>query len=97
MLELAVDSTRVVPAPENADARWNLALAQLMAGDFAAGWENYEARRAMPGFAVRHFDAVIIVTPHGDLDHDLLLKAGPMIIDTRNALKGQRGDNIVRL
>ena len=43
------------------------------------------------------FDAVIIVTPHGDLDHDLLLKAGPMIIDTRNALKGQRGDNIVRL
>ncbi|MEE8332554.1 MAG: tetratricopeptide repeat protein [Alphaproteobacteria bacterium] len=47
----------VTAAPENADARWNLALAQLMAGDFAAGWENYEARRAMPGFAVRHFDA----------------------------------------
>ncbi len=47
----------VTAAPDDADARWNLALAQLMAGDFAAGWKNYEARRAMTGFAVRHFDA----------------------------------------
>ncbi len=49
--------TAVTAAPDDADARWNLALAQLMAGDFDAGWKNYEARRAVAGFAVRHFDA----------------------------------------
>ncbi|RKZ12265.1 UDP-N-acetyl-D-glucosamine dehydrogenase [bacterium] len=43
------------------------------------------------------FDAVVVVTPHPDLDHDLLLAAGPVVIDTRNALKGKTGDNIVRL
>jgi Tfp pilus assembly protein PilF len=30
--------------PENANARWNLALVQLLEGDFAEGWGNYEAR-----------------------------------------------------
>lgn len=31
---------------ENPDKRWNLALVQLMLGDFAAGWQNMEARWA---------------------------------------------------
>ena len=47
----------VAAAPNDADARWNLALAQLMAGDFAGGWVNYESRRALPGFAIRQFAA----------------------------------------
>ena len=49
------------------------------------------------GDSLGDFDAVIIVTPHGDLDHGLLVDSGPVIIDTRNALKGRRSDNIVRL
>ena len=30
--------------PAYADARWNLGLAQLLEGNFAEGWRNYEAR-----------------------------------------------------
>ena len=30
--------------PENADARWNLALLQMLTGDFRAGWVGREAR-----------------------------------------------------
>ena len=31
--------------PAHGEAQWNLALAQLASGDFAAGWRNYESRR----------------------------------------------------
>lgn len=31
-------------APDSADKRWNLALAQLMLGELVAGWHNMEAR-----------------------------------------------------
>ncbi|MBU1676963.1 nucleotide sugar dehydrogenase, partial [bacterium] len=47
--------------------------------------------------ALDGFDAAVIVTPHRGVDHGLLLEAGPMIIDTRNALKGRRSDKLVRL
>ena len=43
------------------------------------------------------FDAVIIVTPHPDVDHGLLVGAPPVVVDTRNALRGQRASNIVKL
>lgn len=39
--------------PDNADLRWNHALALLMAGEYEQGWAAYEARRAIPGFAMR--------------------------------------------
>jgi Flp pilus assembly protein TadD len=39
--------------PDNSDLRWNHALALLMSRDYREGWANYEARRAIPGFAVR--------------------------------------------
>jgi len=39
-------------APGWADAHWNLGLALLMEGDFAAGWAEYEWRRRIPGFAM---------------------------------------------
>ena len=38
----------------NADARWNLSIANLMAGDWLTGWRGYEARRAIPGFPITH-------------------------------------------
>jgi len=49
------------------------------------------------GESVAQFDAVVIVTPHKDVDHELLLTAGPVIIDTRNALKGHVSDNLIKL
>ncbi len=43
------------------------------------------------------YDAAVIVTPHPGVDHTLLVDSGPVVIDTRNALKGLKGPNIVRL
>ncbi len=47
--------------------------------------------------AVGGFDAVVIVTPHAEVDHTILLEAGPVVIDTRNALKGHKSDNLIKL
>jgi UDP-N-acetyl-D-glucosamine dehydrogenase len=42
-------------------------------------------------------DCVVIVTDHRDFDYAALLEASPLVVDTRNALKGMRSDKIVRL
>jgi UDP-N-acetyl-D-glucosamine dehydrogenase len=47
--------------------------------------------------AVGAFDAAVIVTPHPAVDHRLLLESGPVIIDTRNALKDHQGPNLIKL
>ncbi len=47
--------------------------------------------------AIGEFDAAVIVTTHAETQHELLVEAGPVIIDTRNALKGIENENIVRL
>ncbi|MFN2371932.1 MAG: nucleotide sugar dehydrogenase [Candidatus Krumholzibacteriia bacterium] len=47
--------------------------------------------------ALGGFHAAVIVTPHPTVDHGLLVGAGPVVIDTRNALKGRKGPDIVRL
>lgn len=47
--------------------------------------------------ALKKFDAAVIVTAHPTTDHALMLDAGPVVIDTRNALKRVRHDNLVRL
>jgi len=47
--------------------------------------------------AVGAFDAAVIVTPHPAVDHSLLLESGPVIIDTRNALKGYQGPDLIKL
>jgi len=43
------------------------------------------------------YDAVVIVTPHPGVDHVMLLEAGPLVIDTRNALKGHESANLIKL
>lgn len=43
------------------------------------------------------FEAAVIITPHAGVDHELLLASGPVVVDTRNALKGRRDKNLVRL
>ena len=36
-------------------------------------------------------DCVVLLTDHTDLDRDLLVRHAPVILDTRNALKGAAG------
>jgi UDP-N-acetyl-D-glucosamine dehydrogenase len=43
------------------------------------------------------FDAAVIVTAHKSVDHGLLLTADLQVIDTRNALRGQRSERLFRL
>ena len=47
--------------------------------------------------AIGGFDAVVIVTPHPSVDHTVLLGAGPVVIDTRNALKGHESEDLIKL
>jgi UDP-N-acetyl-D-glucosamine dehydrogenase len=42
-------------------------------------------------------DCVVIVTDHDGTDYATLVKQAKLIVDTRNALKSYRSDNIVRL
>ena len=42
-------------------------------------------------------DCLIIVTDHSQIDYERLVDIAPLIIDTRNALKGIASNNIVRL
>ncbi len=43
------------------------------------------------------FDAAVIVTAHRGVEHELLLEAGTLVIDTRNALRGRRAPQLVRI
>src|SRR5438445_2602910 len=47
--------------------------------------------------AVAKADCVVIVTDHSGFDYKELTKQAPLIVDTRNALKGVVADRIVRL
>jgi len=46
---------------------------------------------------VAGFDAVVIITPHKEVDHKMLLDTGVLVIDTRNALKGHTAENLIKL
>lgn len=43
------------------------------------------------------YDCVVIITNHSAVDYRSLAQEAQLIVDTRNALKGVRGKNIVRL
>jgi UDP-N-acetyl-D-glucosamine dehydrogenase len=43
------------------------------------------------------YDAAVIVTNHPGVDHALLLETGILVVDTRNALKGHKSANLVKL
>jgi Flp pilus assembly protein TadD len=40
-------------APDHAETRWNLAVTDLLAGDWTSGWEGAEWRWHVPGFPAR--------------------------------------------
>jgi UDP-N-acetyl-D-glucosamine dehydrogenase len=42
-------------------------------------------------------DCVVIITDHKNFDYAALVKNARLIVDTRNALKTYKADNIVRL
>jgi UDP-N-acetyl-D-glucosamine dehydrogenase len=54
-----------------------------------------EAQEVFP--SVETADCVVIVTDHTKVDYASVVKRAKLILDTRNALKGFRSDNIVRL
>ncbi|NQV55178.1 MAG: nucleotide sugar dehydrogenase [Rhodospirillales bacterium] len=41
------------------------------------------------------FDAALIITDHDDVDYTELAAASRLVIDTRNAMKGQRQDSVI--
>jgi UDP-N-acetyl-D-glucosamine dehydrogenase len=45
----------------------------------------------------RGFDCAVIATNHAAFDYDALFHRAPLIVDTRNALKGRRGSHVFRL
>jgi len=47
--------------------------------------------------AAANADCVVIITDHSKVDYAAVVKQAKLILDTRNALKGFRSENIVRL
>ncbi len=47
--------------------------------------------------ALAHSDCVVILTNHTGLDYGRIAAHSPLVLDTRNGLKGIKGDNIVRM
>ncbi len=52
---------------------------------------------SQPEDAAADADCVVIITDHSAFDYPALVKRSPLIVDSRNALKGIQAANIVRL
>ena len=52
---------------------------------------------AVPEDTAADADCVVIITDHTAFDYDALVARSKLIFDSRNALRGRRADNIVRL
>ena len=63
-------------------------LPSAISGTKLAGWSVD---------TLKCYDVAVIVTPHKDVDHDVLLEAGVMTVDTRNALKGRDSEHVIKL
>ena len=61
------------------------------------GFESMPQLASWDLASLKKFDAAVIVTPHRTVDHTLLLKTGKPVVDTRNALKGQRSEHLFKL
>jgi UDP-N-acetyl-D-glucosamine dehydrogenase len=55
------------------------------------------ALQSAPEEAAGDADCVVIVTDHSSFDYAALVERAPLIVDTRNALKGFHSERIVRL
>jgi UDP-N-acetyl-D-glucosamine dehydrogenase len=52
---------------------------------------------ALPESAAAEADCVVIITDHAAFDYPGLVERSPLVVDTRNALKGMHSTKIVRL
>ena len=52
--------------------------------------------KCVPVDDVAKYDCVLIVTDHSDYDYAWIAQHASLVVDTRNAMKGIHGDNIVR-
>jgi UDP-N-acetyl-D-glucosamine dehydrogenase len=59
--------------------------------------DGIEMKSVDAASVVEDADCVVIVTDHRSFDYPGVVAAAKLIVDTRNALKGFRSDNIVRL
>jgi UDP-N-acetyl-D-glucosamine dehydrogenase len=50
-----------------------------------------------PQDAARASDCTVIVTDHSQIDYAAVVDAAPLVVDTRNALRGLRSEKIIRL
>ncbi|MFT7572786.1 MAG: tetratricopeptide (TPR) repeat protein [Paracoccaceae bacterium] len=46
----------IIAVPDSAEAHWNHALTLLATGNYADGWDEYEWRSLLPGFAMEKMD-----------------------------------------
>jgi UDP-N-acetyl-D-glucosamine dehydrogenase len=54
--------------------------------------DGIKLRAVDPAASFTKFDAVVIVTDHSALDRERLLREAPLIVDTRDALRGVNGE-----
>jgi UDP-N-acetyl-D-glucosamine dehydrogenase len=52
---------------------------------------------AVPASAAGDADCAVIITDHSAFDYDDLVERAPLIVDSRNALRGRKSPKIVRL
>jgi UDP-N-acetyl-D-glucosamine dehydrogenase len=52
--------------------------------------------KCVPLDDVAKYDCVLIVTDHSDYDYERIAQHASLVVDTRNAMRGIRGENIVR-
>jgi UDP-N-acetyl-D-glucosamine dehydrogenase len=54
-------------------------------------------RSAALAASIRQADCAVIVTDHSNFDYELIAREAKLVFDARNALKGARGEKVVRL
>ena len=47
--------------------------------------------------SLQHVDCAVVLTDHREVDYGAILTAVPVLVDTRNALRGHRSEKIIRL
>lgn len=52
--------------------------------------------KCSPLSEIERYDCVVIVTDHSDYDYRWIAQHASLVVDTRNAMRGIQGDNIVR-
>ncbi|MBF8260323.1 MAG: UDP-N-acetyl-D-glucosamine dehydrogenase [Actinobacteria bacterium] len=47
--------------------------------------------------AIRKADCVVLIADHDKFDYRMVARESKVVVDTRNALKGHTGPNIIKL